>query len=107
MGGWTWRWACGLRPARGKSGGRVEGNESETEGRHSEDVVIERKEEVKVRKAVEDAYIRMRMSAQIEMSRLTSAFVPPPHGYPAVEHIFLRASTYQPSSHQNIYTPKL
>ena len=49
MGGWTWRWACGLRPARGKSGGRVEGNESETEGRHSEDVVVEKEEEVKGR----------------------------------------------------------
>ena len=68
-----------MRPARRKSGGRVEGNESETKARHSGDVVVEKEEEVKGRIGVEDACIRMRMSAQIEMSRLTSAFVPPPH----------------------------
>ena len=40
-------------------------------------MVVEKEEEVKGRMGVEDAYIRMRMSAQIEMSRLTSAFAPP------------------------------
>ena len=39
--------------------------------------MVEKEEEVKVRIGVEDACIRMRMPAQIEIFRLASALVPP------------------------------
>ena len=64
----VWAATCAKKQWRMKRG-----NKSETEGRHSENVVVEKEEEVKGRIGVEDACIRMRMSAQIKMSRLTSA----------------------------------